>query len=108
VVLLDHAAAVRITSVMALSRMKASPRVDETLFRAARDEDERVAVAAIGVLGGAQSARRRLVIAPVLAELAKHDSAGVSAAARDVLARFSTDAAVPEVRVRAQLGGVRR
>lgn len=108
VVLLDHAAAVRMTAVMALSRMKAAPRVDEALFRAARDEDERVSVAAIGVLGSAQSARRRASIAPVLEELARRGGAGARAAAASVLERFSTEAAAPEVRVRAHLGGVRR
>lgn len=107
--LLDMAAAVRMSAVLSLARLKASPRVDEALFKAARDEDERVAVAAIEVLGSAQSARRRGVIAPLLSELAKHDGA-VREAAAGVLSRFANEdsAAAPEVRVRAQMGSVRR
>lgn len=106
--LLDSAASVRLSAVMALSRMKASPRVDDVLLRAARDEDERVAIAAIEVLGGAQSARRRAVIAPLLEELGGKGGALVRQTALDVLARFARDEGAPEVRVRAHLGGVRR
>lgn len=108
--LLDRAAGVRMAAVVALSRLKASPRADEALFKAARDEDERVAVAAIEVLGGAQSARRRSAIAPVLEELAKRGGGGVRAAAAGVLTRYAADegSSAPEVRVRAQAGSVRR
>jgi len=107
--LLDRAAAVRMSAALALARMTASPRVDEALFKAARDEDERVSIAAIEALGSAQSARRRGVIAPVLGEIAARGGM-VREAAERALSRFASDdgVATTEVRVRSMLGGVRR